>query len=131
MKRVGTICVTKKSLRLIPHPTVGDTSKGSPTEISVTSIWALPIRGGAYLIFVISFTQAGFFNPKFYTQKMIKNTKNVPEKSILYAVFAFNLKFFTPDRIFFPEGENCDSCAHGGRFIQPKCEFDIELKQRD
>ena len=29
---------------------------------------------GAYLIFVISFTQAGFFNPKFYTQKMIKNT---------------------------------------------------------
>ena len=36
-----------------------------------------------YLIFVISFTQAGFLNPKFYTQKMIKNTqntKNIPEK---------------------------------------------------
>ena len=30
---------------------------------------------GAYLIFVISFTQAGFLNPKFYTQKMIKNTQ--------------------------------------------------------
>ena len=26
------------------------------------------------IIFVISFTQAGFLNPKFYTQKFIKNT---------------------------------------------------------
>ena len=37
----------------------------------------------AYLIFVISFTQAGFLNSKFYTQKLIKtpkNPKNVREK---------------------------------------------------
>ena len=27
------------------------------------------------IIFVISFTQAGFLNPKFYTQKLIKNTQ--------------------------------------------------------
>ena len=32
----------------------------------------------SYLIFVISFTQAGFLNPKFYTQK-IKNTKKFLE----------------------------------------------------
>ena len=31
---------------------------------------------GAYLIFVISFTQAAFSNSKFYT----KTLKNVPEK---------------------------------------------------
>ena len=38
----------------------------------------------SYLIFVISFTQAGFLNLKFYTQKRKKKTpknlKNVPEK---------------------------------------------------
>ena len=31
--------------------------------------------GGAYLIFVISFTQAGFSNTTFYTQKYPKNSK--------------------------------------------------------
>ena len=40
--------------------------------------------GKVYLIFVISFTQAGFLNLKFYTQKRKKKThknpKNVPEK---------------------------------------------------
>ena len=51
---------------------------------------------GAYLIFVISFTQAAFSNSKFYTP----NYSKMSLKSKIYAVFVFNLENVTPDRIF-------------------------------
>ena len=57
----------------------------------------------AYLIFVISFTQAAFSHSKFYTQKLTKNTpkhSKMSLKSKIYAVFVFNLENFTPGRIF-------------------------------
>ena len=47
-----------------------DMSKLDITVVSGYATYMAP-----YLIFVISFTQAGFLNPKFYTQKMIKNTQ--------------------------------------------------------
>ena len=61
------------------------------------------VRYRAYLIFVISFTQAAFSNSKFYTQKLTKNTpkhSKMSMKSKIYAVFVFNLENVTPDRIF-------------------------------
>ena len=44
----------------------------------------------AYLIYVISFTQAGFLNPEFLHQKTMKTPKNYnkyPPKRVKYAVF--------------------------------------------
>ena len=64
---------------------------------------AEPVWPGAYLIFVISFTQAAFLNSKFYIRKFTKNTPKHPKmslKSKISAVFVFNLENFTPDRIF-------------------------------
>ena len=57
----------------------------------------------AYLIFVISFTQAEFFISKFYAQKLTKNTpkySKISLKSKIYAIFVFNLENFPPVRIF-------------------------------
>ena len=57
----------------------------------------------ANLIFVISFTQAGFSKTKFYTQKTTKdtkNTKNVYEKVKCMQFFSLNLEKITPDRNF-------------------------------
>ena len=57
----------------------------------------------AYLIFVISFKQAGFLKTKFYTQKKTKdtkNTKNVSEKVKCMQFFSLNLEKFTPERKF-------------------------------
>ena len=56
-----------------------------------------------YLIFVISFTLAGFLKTKFYTKKTTigtKNTKNVSEKVKYMHFFSLNLEKFTPDRKF-------------------------------
>ena len=53
----------------------------------------------AYLIFVISFTQAALSNSKFYTQKLTKNTpkhSKMSLKSKIYAVFCVQSgKFYT------------------------------------
>ena len=58
----------------------------------------------AYLIFVISFTQAAFFNSKFYTRKLTKNTpktlKNVPEKSNICSFCIQSGKCYTWQNIF-------------------------------
>ena len=56
--------------------------------------------GKAYLIFVISFTQAGFSNSKFYTQKYLKFTP----KRVKCVVFAFKLEFFVHVTEFFYTG---------------------------
>ena len=52
-----------------------------------------------YLIFVISFTQAGFLNPKFVHPKTMQNTQKlqqIPPKSVKYAVFRVQSgKFYT------------------------------------
>ena len=66
----------------------------------------------AYLIFVISFTQAEFFISKFYAQKLTKNTPKYSKNSLkskIYAIFVFNLENLTPDRIF----------LHGRRWAVP------------
>ena len=55
-----------------------------------------------YLIFVISFTPAIFFNPIILHPKITKNTQNLQQiapKSVKYALFEFNLENLTPDRI--------------------------------
>ena len=65
--------------------------------------FAEQLKMEAYLIFVISFTQAGFSKTKFYTQKTTKgtkNTKNVSEKVKYMHFFSLNLEKFTPDRKF-------------------------------
>ena len=56
----------------------------------------------SYLIFVISFTLAGFSKTKFYTQKTTKGTKNIKNVSekLEYMLFSLNLEKFTPDRKF-------------------------------
>jgi len=48
----------------------------------------------SYLIFVISFTQAGFLKTKFYTHttKDTKNTKHVSEKVKCMQFFSLNLE---------------------------------------
>ena len=49
-------------------------------------------RSGPYLIFVISFTLAGFFNPNILHPKITKNTqklKQIDPKSVKYAIFFF------------------------------------------
>ena len=52
------------------------------TNMMYGALYHLLLR--AYLIFVISFTHAGFFNPKYLHQKTTKNTKttkqNTPQK---------------------------------------------------
>ena len=56
-----------------------------------------------YLIFVISFTQAGFWKTKFYTQKTTKgtkNTKNVSEKVKYMHFFTQFGKIYTWQKIF-------------------------------
>ena len=62
------------------------------------------ITDHAYLIFVISFTQATFFNSKFYTRKLTKNTpktlKNVPEKSNICSFCIQSGKCYTWQNIF-------------------------------
>ena len=60
-------------------------------------------NAGAYLIFVISFTQAAYLNSKFYTQKLTKTApkhSKMPLKSKIYAFFVLNLENVTPERIF-------------------------------
>ena len=58
----------------------------------------------SYLIFVISFTQATFFNSKFYTRKLTKNTpktlKNFPEKSNICSFCIQSGKCYTWQNIF-------------------------------
>ena len=54
-----------------------------PTFPTSPSTSLLERKSDPYLIFVISFTQAGFLNPKFTPKKLLqthKNTKNFPEK---------------------------------------------------
>ena len=62
------------------------------------------INMNAYLIFVISFTQAALSISKFYTQKFTKNTPKhwkMSLKSKIYAVLVFNrIKFYTWQNIF-------------------------------
>ena len=56
-------------------------------------LWSSP-----YIIFVISFTQAGFSNTKFYTQKNDKkhqNIRNISEKSNICSSCAQSGKFYT------------------------------------
>ena len=58
----------------------------------------------AYLIFVISFTQAGFFNPKFLHPKTMQNTRKlqqIPPKSVKYAVLCVQSGKFYTGQIFF------------------------------
>ena len=58
----------------------------------------------AYLIFVISFTQAGFFNPKFLHPKTMQNTQklqHIPPKSVKYAVLCVQSGKFYTGQIFF------------------------------
>merc|ERR1719300_997881 len=58
----------------------------------------------SYLIFVISFTQAGFFNPKFLHPKTMQNTQKfqqIPPKSVKYAVFCVQSGKFYTGQIFF------------------------------
>ena len=57
-----------------------------------------------YLIFVISFTQAGFFNPKFLHPKTMQNTRKlqqIPPKSVKYAVLCVQSGKFYTGQIFF------------------------------
>ena len=58
----------------------------------------------AYLIFVISFTQAGFLNPKFLHPKTTQNTQKlqqIPPKSVKYAVLRVQSgKFYTGQNFF-------------------------------
>jgi len=57
-----------------------------------------------YLIFVISFTQAGFLNPKFLHPKTTQNTQKlqqIPQKSVQYAVLRVQSgKFYTGQNFF-------------------------------
>ena len=60
--------------------------------------------GEAYLIIVISFTQAGFFNLKFLHPKTMQNTQKlqqIPPKSVKYAVLRVQSgKFYTGQNFF-------------------------------
>ena len=57
-----------------------------------------------YLIFVISFTQAGFLNPKFLHPKTTQNTQKlqqIPQKSVQHAVLRVQSgKFYTGQNFF-------------------------------
>ena len=60
-----------------------------------------------YLIFVISFTQAGFLNPKFLHPKTMQNTwklQQIPPKSVKYAVLCVQSGKFYTGQIFFYTG---------------------------
>ena len=62
------------------------------------------VVAAAYLIFVISFTQAGFFNPKFLHPKTMQNTRKlqqIPPKSVKYAVLCVQSGKFYTGQIFF------------------------------
>ena len=69
-------------------------------KYSVVTIYSLFERHShMYLIFVISFTQAGFSKNKFYTHtkttKDTKNTKNVSEKVKCMQFFTQSGKIYT------------------------------------
>ena len=58
----------------------------------------------SYLIFVISFTQAGFFSPKFLHPKTMQNTQilqQIPPKGLKYAVLRVQFgKIYTGQNFF-------------------------------
>ena len=70
-------------------------------KILVRLLWK---TDNTYLIFVISFTQAGFFNPKFLHPKTMQNTQKlqqIPPKSVKYAVLCVQSgKFYTGQNFF-------------------------------
>ena len=70
---------------------------------NVNPIWILL---DPYLIFVISFTLAGFLNPNILHPKITKNTQKLHEiapKSVTYAVFRFESGNFYTGQNFFTQ----------------------------
>ena len=62
------------------------------------------IESQSHLIFVNSFTQAGFFNPKFLHPKTMQNTRKlqqIPPKSVKYAVLRVQSGKFDTGQFFF------------------------------
>ena len=67
----------------------------------------------SYLIFVISFTPAGFLNLNILHPKITKNTQKLQQiapKSVKYAFFAFNLETCSPDRMLLHTRRDCGFC---------------------